>query len=304
MKQGKGLEAAARWALAGGGVAMLSANAYAAKPGDGGLGLQQAATPIMHELVAFHDLLLVIITAITVLVLALLVWVMIRYNEKANPEPKKFTHNTLVEVIWTVVPIIILIVIAVPSFKLLYMEDDHSKAEMTVKTTGHQWYWSYEYPDHGGLSFDAIMLTKEEVAAAGRPSDEYLLATDNAMVVPEDTRVRVLVTGADVLHAWTIPAFGIKIDAVPGRINETWFQAEKPGVYFGQCSELCGARHGYMPIAIEALPPAQFAAWVKAKGGAMPGEADAAPAADPAAPAAPATDNKAAAAPAAAVPAK
>jgi cytochrome c oxidase subunit 2 len=263
VKQSKGFEASARWALAGFGVTAFAANAYAAKPGDGGLGLQQAATPVMRELSSFHDMVLVIITAITALVLALLIWVMVRYNAKANPEPRKFTHNTLVEVIWTVAPIIILIVIAVPSFKLLYMEDDHAKAEMTIKATGHQWYWSYEYPDHGGVSFDAIMLTQEEVAAAGRPRDEYRLATDNALVVPENTRVRVLVTGADVLHSWTVPAFGIKMDAIPGRLNATWFLAEKPGVYFGQCSELCGKDHAFMPIEVRVVSKPEFAAWIQ-----------------------------------------
>ncbi|NCF79157.1 MAG: cytochrome c oxidase subunit II, partial [Alphaproteobacteria bacterium] len=206
----------------------------------------------------FNDFLLILMTAISVLVLGLMLYVIVRFNAKANPEPSKTTHNTLVEVIWTVVPIVILVVIAIPSFRLLYFQREIPQAEMTVKAVGYQWYWGYEYPDHGDFAFDSLMLTDEE-----RGDQPRLLATDTAMVVPVDTTVRVIVTAADVLHAFAMPAFGLKMDAVPGRWNETWFKAEKTGTFYGQCSELCGIRHAFMPIRIKVVEKAEFAAWVE-----------------------------------------
>jgi cytochrome c oxidase subunit 2 len=186
-----------------------------------------------------------------------MLFVMVRFRAGRNPVPSKTSHNTIVEVIWTVVPILILVVIAVPSFRLLYFQRDIPEADLTVKAVGYQWYWGYEYPDHGDFAFDSLMLDDAE-----RGDQPRLLATDTAMVVPVGKTVRVVVTGADVLHAFAMPAFGLKIDAVPGRLNETWFKAEKTGTYYGQCSELCGIRHAFMPIRIEVVEPEVFTAWV------------------------------------------
>ena len=236
----------------------MSAPASANKPEPWQLGFQEAATQNMSMITDFNNFLLYLMTAITVLVLGLMVYVMLRFNAKANPNPSSTTHNTLVEVVWTVVPIIILVVIAIPSFRLLYFQRDIPEADMTVKAVGYQWYWGYEYPDHGDFAFDSLMLSDDE-----RGDQPRLLATDTAMVVPVDTTVRVVVTAADVLHAFAMPAFGLKIDAVPGRLNETWFKAEKTGTFYGQCSELCGIRHAFMPIRIEVVSKEEFAAWVK-----------------------------------------
>jgi len=236
-----------------------TAMAAGGPPQDWQMGFQPAATPIAEQMHGFHDLLLVIITAITLFVLGLLIWVMVRYNAKANPEPSKTSHNTLIEVVWTVVPVLILLIIAVPSFRLLYAQYEFPKADVTIKATGHQWYWSYEYPDQGGFSFESFMLQKDEVT----DSREYLLAVDNEVVVPVNKVVHVLVTSADVMHNWTVPAFGSKIDAVPGRNTATWFKATKPGVYYGQCSELCGARHAFMPITVRVVSEEEFATWVQ-----------------------------------------
>lgn len=229
---------------------------------DGQMGFQQAVTPIMENIATFHTMVLWIIVAITLFVLALLVWVMIRYNAKANAEPERFSHNTLVEVIWTAVPVIILVVIAVPSFQLLYFQDTIPESDFTIKTTGNQWNWSYEYPDHGGFSYVANMLPDEELAE-GQPR---LLATDLPVVVPAGSTVRVEVTASDVIHNWAMPSFGIKMDAIPGRLNETWFEVgeEDIGIYYGQCSELCGLRHAFMPIEIHVVPQDVFDAWVEA----------------------------------------
>jgi cytochrome c oxidase subunit 2 len=199
-----------------------------------------------------------IITVITVFVLGLLGFIIFRFNEKSNPTPSKTTHNALLEVIWTAVPILILVVIAIPSFKLLYLQDKAQDAELTIKAIGNQWYWSYEYPDQGNFVFDANMVADDNLN--GRPR---LLATDNEVVVPVNKVVRVLVTATDVIHNWAMPALGVKIDAVPGRINETWFKAEKAGTFYGQCSELCGSRHAFMPITVRVVPEAEFEAWVK-----------------------------------------
>jgi cytochrome c oxidase subunit 2 len=235
----------------------FSGTALASQPKPWQLGFQDAATNNMTQITTFNDFLLILMTAITLVVLGLMVFVMLRFNAKANPEPSKTTHNTLVEVVWTVVPILILVIIAIPSFRLLYYQRVLPEADMTIKATGYQWYWGYEYPDHGGFAFDSLMLNDDE-----RGDQPRLLATDTAMVVPVNTTVRVVVTGADVLHSWAMPAFGVKMDAVPGRLNETWFRAEKTGTYYGQCSELCGIRHAFMPIRVEVVEPDAFASWV------------------------------------------
>ena len=246
----------------GAGLAAFSAaglaSAAASQPKDWQITFQEAASENMTMITDFNNFLLILMTAISVFVLGLMFYVMVRFNARANPEPSKTTHNTLVEVIWTVVPIVILVVIAIPSFRLLYFQRDIPEADMTVKATGYQWYWGYEYPDHGDFAFDSLMLSDEE-----RGDQPRLLATDTAMVVPVDTTVRVIVTAADVLHAFAMPAFGLKMDAVPGRLNETWFKAEKTGTYYGQCSELCGIRHAFMPIRIEVVSKADFALWVE-----------------------------------------
>lgn len=245
----------------------LSTGAASATPNqgyarDGQMGFQQAVTPIMESITTFHAMVLWIIVGITVFVLALLLWVMIRYNAKASPEPKKFSHNTLVEVVWTAVPVIILVVIAIPSFQLLYFQDTIPESDFTIKTTGNQWNWTYEYPDHGGFSYVANMLPDEELG----PDQPRLLATDLPVVVPAGSTVRVEVTASDVIHNWAMPSFGIKMDAIPGRLNETWFEVgeEDIGIYYGQCSELCGLRHSFMPIEIHVVSRDVFDAWVAA----------------------------------------
>ena len=259
------------------------------KPHAAGMGFQPAATEIARQQQWLDDFVLVIITAVTLLVCALLVYVIFRFNSRTNPTPAKFTHNTPLEIVWTLVPVLILIVIGVFSLpRLFYSQEMPENPDVIIKATGHQWYWSYEYPDNG-LSFDAIMLAKEELAANGYAEDEYLLAADNAMVVPVGQTVLLQVTASDVIHAWTIPAFAIKQDAVPGRIAQAWFNVETEGVYFGQCSELCGINHAYMPIVVKAVQPEIYAAWVAEQGGHMPGQeaaavpAGAAAAAEPAA---------------------
>jgi cytochrome c oxidase subunit 2 len=248
-----------RSALIGGMVTLLSsAAAFANQPRDWQLGLQDPATDNMSFIVQFNDFLLILMTAICVFVLGLMLYVMVRFRAGRNPTPSKTSHNTLVEVIWTVLPILILVVIAIPSFRLLYMQRVIPEAELTVKAVGYQWYWGYEYPDNGDFAFDSLMLDDE-----ARGDQPRLLATDTALVVPVGTIVRVVVTAADVLHAFAVPAFGIKIDAVPGRLNETWFKAEKTGTFYGQCSELCGIRHAFMPIRVEVVEKDAFAAWVE-----------------------------------------
>lgn len=268
-----------RLSLAG---ASLLAAAGAARAEDAGtlvgqptpeaLGLQPAANALAHQAAAFHnDILMPIITVITLLVLGLLLWIVVRYRRAANATPSKISHNTLLEVIWTGVPVLILVVIAVPSFRLLYAQYEDKPVDVTIKATGHQWYWSYEYPDSDNLSFDSVMLTDEEAAKAGAPR---LLGVDNNMVVPAGKRVKLIITAADVIHSWAMPALKVKMDAVPGRLNQLQFQTpDKPGLYYGQCSELCGVRHGFMPIAMEVLPADKYADWItqaKAKFAASP----------------------------------
>jgi cytochrome c oxidase subunit 2 len=265
------------------------------QPVNGAIDLQGPANEVSLEIHHFHSLVLVIITVITAVVLALLLWVMVRYNRKANPVPRKFTHNMTVEVLWTVVPVLILVAIAVQSFPLLAKEELAPKTEMTIKAIGNSWFWSYEYPDYN-VSFDANVLTKDDATAAGKP---YLLSTDEAVVLPENTRVKVLISSNDVINSWTIQSFGVKQDAIPGRVNQGWFDTGAPRVLYGQCSELCGIRHAYMPIEVHIVPKAEFEAWVASKGGTLAtaaAPAEAAPAA-PAVPAAPAAPGGAAPAP-------
>ncbi|MGI9412554.1 MAG: cytochrome c oxidase subunit II [Hyphomicrobiales bacterium] len=248
-------------AVIGGAILLWSgghALAAAGLPEPWQLGFQDAVTPVMHDINTFHNWMLGLITVIACFVLLLLVYVMVRFNAKANPTPSKTTHNTLIEVIWTVGPILILLAIAVPSFRLLYLQREIPQADMTVKAIGNQWYWSYEYPDHEDLAFDSLMVEDADL----QPGQPRLLATDNDVVVPVNKTVRVIVTASDVIHNWAMPSFGIKMDAIPGRLNETWFRAEKVGVYYGQCSELCGIRHAYMPITVRVVSEEEFASWL------------------------------------------
>lgn len=228
------------------------------------LNFQAPQSPVMEKLYEGHMWLLYLITAVSLFVLAVMIYIVVKFNRKANPNPASFTHNVKLEVIWTVIPIVILVFIAVPSVRTHYfMETAPEEANaMTLKVTGKQWYWTYQYPDHGGFEFDSYMLSDEEAAKAGEPR---LLGVDNRVLVPVNTPVRVLLTGGDVIHAWAIPAFGVKRDAVPGRLNESWFTAKKEGVYYGQCSELCGKLHGFMPIAVEVVSQERFDAWIAAK---------------------------------------
>jgi cytochrome c oxidase subunit 2 len=216
--------------------------------------LQESATPVMDTITWFHTLLVWIITIITLFVLALLIMVVVKFNAKANPVPSRTTHNTLIEVAWTLIPVLILVAIAVPSFRLLFQQLDIPKADLTVKVTGKQWYWSYSYPDHGKFEFDSLMAQDKK---------PRLLGVDNEMVVPVNKVVRIQTTGADVIHAFAVPAFGIKIDSIPGRLNETWFKSTKTGMFYGQCSELCGKDHAFMPIAVRVVSDQEFAAWVE-----------------------------------------
>lgn len=247
---------AAMGLLAGG--FAIGAPASAQSPEPWQLGLQEAASPVMESITSFHNLLLVIIFAIAIFVTVLMGYVMFRFHEKRNPIPSKTTHNTGLEVAWTVVPILILMVIAVPSFRLLYYMDKAPSPEMTLKVTGAQWYWTYNYPDHGNFTFDSVMVPESEI----KPGQLRLLEVDNRVVVPVDTTIRVLLTANAVIHSWAIPALGVKTDTVPGRINETWMRITKPGLYYGQCSELCGINHGFMPVALEAMSKEDFAKWV------------------------------------------
>ncbi len=239
---------------------LSSAAAWAGmgQPSDWQIGFQDAATPVMESIHSFNHFLLIIITAIVLFVTVLLAVVVVRFNEKKNPVPSKTSHNTLIEVVWTVVPVMILVAIAIPSFRLLHLELNIPQPDITIKAVGHQWYWSYEYPDNGAFGFDSLMIPEKDL----KPGQPRLLAVDNEVVVPVNKTVRVLVTGADVIHSFAVPSFGIKIDALPGRLNETWFKATKEGVYYGQCSELCGRDHAYMPIAVRVVSEDAFNAWV------------------------------------------
>ena len=220
--------------------------------------LQQAATPVMEEIATFHYYLLWIIGMISAFVLALLVIVIIRYNARANPTPSRTTHNTFIEVLWTIIPVIILAGIAVPSFRLLFVELQVPTPDLTIKATGKQWFWTYNYPDNGNFEFASLMVAEKDL----KPGQPRLLTVDNEMVVPVNKVVHVLVTGADVIHSFTVPSFGSRIDAVPGRLNDTWFKATVTGMFYGQCSELCGKDHSFMPIAVRVVNDADFTAWL------------------------------------------
>jgi cytochrome c oxidase subunit II len=223
------------------------------------MNLPEAVTPVMESVVSFHNFLLWIITAITLFVLVLLVYALVRFSAGANPEPSRTTHNTLVEVAWTVVPILILIAIAIPSFRLLYLQRDFPQADFTIKATGSQWFWSYEYPDHGDIFFDSLMKPVDEL----EPGEPRLLATTAPVVVPVNATVSLIVTANDVIHSWTVHSFGEKIDAIPGRLNQAWFRAEREGVFYGSCVELCGIGHSDMPIEVRVVSQAEFDEWVE-----------------------------------------
>lgn len=228
------------------------------KPVPWQMDFQPAVTPVMENIEDFHRLLLYIITAISLFVLALLLWIMVRYNRRANPTPSRTAHNTTLEVMWTIVPVIILVIIAIPSFKLLYYEADMPKPDLTIKAIGKQWFWSYEYPKTN-FTFDSLGLSEADDTKRHEPR---LLGVDNVIVVPINKVVEVVTTGADVIHSWAVPAFGVKMDAVPGRLNTTWFKATQLGTYYGQCSELCGARHAFMPIEVKVVSQGDFDSWL------------------------------------------
>ena len=235
-----------------------SALAGVGQPSPWELGLQDASTPVMVDIVWFHDFLLWIISAIALFVLVLLAIVVLRFNARANPTPSRTTHNSLLEVAWTIVPVVILVAIAVPSFRLLFLELDNPKPDLTVKATGKQWFWSYSYPDNGNFEFDSLLVADKDL----KPGQPRLLTVDNDLVVPVNKVVHVLVTGADVIHSFAVPSFGIKIDAVPGRLNDTWFKATSEGLFHGQCSELCGKDHAFMPITVKVVSEPEFNDWI------------------------------------------
>jgi cytochrome c oxidase subunit 2 len=222
-------------------------------------GFQEPVTPVMHQISEIHNMVMMVISCIGILILGLVLYAVWRFRESKNPKPAKFSHNTTLEIIWTVIPILILIVISIPTFKLIYYMDRVPNADMTVKVVGHQWYWSYEYPDHGDFGFDSYIIPDEQL----QPGQPRLLTVDNPIVVPVNKNIRIIATSADVIHSWSVPSFGVKKDTVPGRINETWFQAEKEGMFYGQCSELCGPQHGFMPIAVKVVSEEVFEKWVK-----------------------------------------
>ena len=240
---------------------LMTQNSYAkGQASDWQLSFQEAASPLMSELIGLHDFIFWIITFITIFVFVLLAYVCVKFSAKNNKKPSTTTHNSLIEVAWTVIPVIILVVISIPSFKLLYKQNDFSKIDMTIKATGYTWYWGYEYPDHGDFQFDAIMLQEDEL----QENQPRLLSTDNALVVPINKNIKMQITSdpAGVIHSWAMPSLGVKMDAIPGRLNETYFKITEPGMYYGQCSELCGPGHGFMPIMIKAVSDDEFSEWV------------------------------------------
>ena len=245
-------------AVFAGGAAAYAANEATGQPHPWQLGLQAGATPVMDDIIWFHDFLVWLTAAIAVFVLVLLVVVVVKFNARANPVPSRTTHNTFIEVIWTVVPVLILVAVAVPSFRLLFYQLNTPKADLTIKATGKQWFWSYNYPDQK-FEFDSVMVQTKDL----KPGQPRLLTVDNELVVPVNKIVRVQTTGADVIHSWAVPSFGVKIDAIPGRLNETWFKAEREGTYYGQCSELCGRDHAFMPIVVHVVSDKDYAAWLE-----------------------------------------
>ncbi len=250
----------------------LASEGLMGQPTPGAMGLQPAASPLKESAHFFHNVILLpVIVVISLFVLGLLLWVAFRYNAKRNPTPARWSHNTLIEVIWTIVPVVILFIIAIFSFRLLFAYENMPEPDLTVKVTGNQWNWAYEYPDQAVPEYISNMLPESETTP-----QLYRLAADEPMVVPVGQTVRLLVTAADVIHAVALPAFGIKTDAIPGRVNETWFRADRVGTFYGQCSELCGVDHAFMPIQINVVTQAEFEAWVVSRGGSMPAAADAA----------------------------
>lgn len=224
------------------------------------MGFQEAVTPVMRDLVSLHDFMMIVMFGVVVVVFFLLLYVIFRFNAKSNPVPNRFSHNVLIEVIWTVIPVIILVVLFIPSIKVLRRaETIPADVDFTVKVVGYQWYWHYSYPDQGGFEFDSYLIPEAEL----KPGQKRLLEVDNRIVIPVNKVVRFLITAADVIHSFAVPAFGIKTDAIPGRINETWVKVDKVGVYYGQCSELCGVNHGFMPIAVEVVEQEEFDHWIK-----------------------------------------
>jgi cytochrome c oxidase subunit II len=264
MKMSKGQMGARLLGLAVAGAALAAsgvASAELGQPAPWEYKLQGAASPVMEQITKFHDGLLVVITLITLFVLGLLITVVVKFNAKANPVPTRTTHNTLIEVAWTLIPVMILVGIAIPSFRLLFQELDIPKADVTIKATGNQWNWTYSYPDDK-IEYTSIMLSEDDRAKLPSPPPR-LLGVDHALVVPANKVIRVQTTGADVIHSFAVPAFGIKIDAIPGRLNETWFTATKLGVYYGQCSELCGKDHAFMPIVVKVVNDQDYDDWKK-----------------------------------------
>jgi cytochrome c oxidase subunit 2 len=245
-------------ALALAAIAGLTALGWAAEPQPWQMNFQPPATPVMERLVDFHDELLVIITLITIFVLGLLAYVMVRFHHTRHPLPTRTSHNPVIEILWTVVPVVILVLIAIPSFKLMYFMDRVPNADMTIKVTAHQWYWSYEYPDQGGLGFDSNLIQEKDL----KPGQKRLLEVDNPLVVPVDTNVRVQVTGSDVIHSWFVPSFGVQEYAVIGRLNESWFRVEHQGTYYGECNQICGVNHAFMPINVVAVSKPDFQKWL------------------------------------------
>lgn len=239
----------------------FSVDLSAAQPYQWQLGFQEPASPVAEQISHFHNILMIVLAAIALLVMVLLIYVMLRFNEKRNPVPSKTTHHTMLEVVWTLIPAFIVVCIMIPGAKLIYFSDRTPDAEMTIKVVGHQWYWSYEYPDHGNFAFDSRMVPTAEL----EPGQLRLLEVDNRVILPVDTNIRILLTSTDVLHSWAVPAFGIKTDTVPGKLNETWVRINKEGTYYGQCSELCGIDHGFMPIAVDAVSKEKFNEWVSQK---------------------------------------
>ncbi|HEX3432002.1 MAG TPA: cytochrome c oxidase subunit II [Rhizomicrobium sp.] len=246
-------------AAGAGAASLVLAGALHAAPQPWEIGFQPAASPVMERIESFNTGVTYIVVFISLLVFGLLFWIIIRYNHRRNPVPGKTSHNTVLEVAWTIVPVIILVAIAIPSFKLLYYEADIPKPDLTIRAIGKQWFWTYQYPGSGNFQFDSLGLSDADAAKRGEPR---LLGVDNVVVVPVNKVVKVQTTGADVIHSWAVPAFGVKMDAVPGRLNETWFEATAEGTYYGECSELCGARHAYMPIEVKVVSQGAFNAWL------------------------------------------
>ena len=225
------------------------------------MGFRKSASPVMDKITELHNFVLIMMTVITIFVLFLLLYVSVRFRKSANPKPSKRSHHAVLETLWTAIPVIILVAMAIPSFKLVYQQDITPEYDMTIKVIGHQWYWEYQYPDQGDLSFESYMIQDEDL----QPGQPRLISVDNRLVLPTNKVIQVLVTGGDVLHSFAMPSLGVKKDAIPGRLNETWMKIDRPGIYRGQCSEICGTGHGYMPIVIEAVSENEFASWIQEK---------------------------------------